>query len=56
LPTDFPLENLRALLLELQKKDFLVLYRFDDPSMVKDDDKKAEIFVAGEPRHYFFLK
>jgi hypothetical protein len=56
LPDNFDLQTLRKLLLELQNRESLVLYRFDDPSMVKDEDKKAELFVAGEPRHYLFLK
>lgn len=50
------LEKLRELLFDLQKKEHLVIYRFDDPGMLEPEDKKAEIRIGGEPRHYIFLK
>ncbi|MDR2200424.1 MAG: hypothetical protein LBR53_13440 [Deltaproteobacteria bacterium] len=48
-------ENIRFCLLELQKQGHLVLYRFDNPGMLTDEDRKALILVAGEPRHYMFI-
>jgi hypothetical protein len=50
------INRLHELLLTLQKQDNIVLYRFDDPGVVNTEDKKAEIRIAGEPRHYLFLK
>jgi hypothetical protein len=52
----YPKKTLDALLLELQAKERLVLYRFDTPSFITPEDKKAALFVAEEPRHYIFLK
>ncbi|MDR2437527.1 MAG: hypothetical protein LBD17_05645 [Endomicrobium sp.] len=51
-----PLDKLRELLIELQKQEHLVVYRFDDPGMIEPEDKKAEFLIGGEARHYIFLK
>jgi hypothetical protein len=39
-------------LLELQRRGDLVIYRFDDPSMVTEADRRAALQTAGGPRHY----
>jgi hypothetical protein len=50
------LSRLHEHLLTLQKRDAIVLYRFDDPGLVNNEDRGAELRIAGEPRHYLFLK
>jgi hypothetical protein len=46
-------DHIDKLLLELQKLDRIVLYRFDSPP--KDEDRKAALIIAGEPRHYLYI-
>jgi hypothetical protein len=48
-----PRDLLDKLLLELQTLDRIVLYRFDTPA--REEDRKAALIIAGEPRHYLFV-
>ncbi|MDR1166181.1 MAG: hypothetical protein LBO66_10045 [Deltaproteobacteria bacterium] len=43
-------------LLELQSQGALVLYRFDDPTLVTPADEDAALRVNSNPRHYLALK
>jgi hypothetical protein len=43
-------------LMALQKAGDLVLYPFDNPALITEDDRRAVLMVAGAARHYLFLR
>jgi hypothetical protein len=43
-------------LLELQRKEKLVLYPIDDPTDIQPEDAEAALMVAGFPRHILYLE
>jgi hypothetical protein len=50
---DWPEDVVNALLADLQRRERLVLYRFDSPPT--EEDTRAALMMAGEPRHYLYL-
>lgn len=53
---DVPREQIDHVLMELQGQERLVLYRIDDPSDVRPEDKRAALMIAGNPRHILYLE
>jgi hypothetical protein len=44
------------LLIELQKRERIVLYSHTSPDFVTPEDRKFAVVVAGEPRHIMYFK
>jgi hypothetical protein len=49
-------ETLDSMLVAMQTKGRLVLYRMDNSAEVTRDDEQAALFIAGEPRHLVYLE
>ena len=52
---EFSREEVDGALLELQRRGDVVIYPFDDPSLVTKEDREAALRTSGGFRHYLFV-